>query len=240
MGGPPGWAAASGAAGLAETAAEEARATVDMQRFPVHGAVRHEEEAGRPGLIGRGKAAEWQLFLQHRHVAVPVGSERSRQQRRVGRTGWQRVHAAQREFEREAAGGGFHGGRGCGEYGRALGGRAVGERAGINVTDASGASRSPSVRSVWIAARIRSSKARRRWSTSVSSTLPAAKVPASNTRWSTRPVWGRLDDYVRAIVAAFFVAVFSVGSIYLAPDLKTPAEWVPWVQGEGVQEQVRT
>ena len=36
----------------------------------------------------------------------------------------------------------------------------------------------------------------------------------------TRPVWGRLDDYVRAIVAAFFVAVFSVGGIYLTPDLK--------------------
>lgn len=45
-----------------------------------------------------------------------------------------------------------------------------------------------------------------------------------------RPVWGRLDDYVRAIVAAFFVAVFPVGGIYLTPDLKSPAEWVPWVQ----------
>jgi hypothetical protein len=46
----------------------------------------------------------------------------------------------------------------------------------------------------------------------------------------TRPVWGRLDDYVRAIVAAFFVAVFSVGGIYLTPDLKTPAGWVSWAQ----------
>ena len=40
-------------------------------------------------------------------------------------------------------------------------------------------------------------------------------------------MWSRLDDYVRAIVAALFVAVFSVGGIYLAPDLKTPAEWAP-------------
>lgn len=46
----------------------------------------------------------------------------------------------------------------------------------------------------------------------------------------TQPMWGRLDDYVRAIVAAFFVAIFSVGGIYLTPDLKTPAEWVSWMQ----------
>lgn len=29
----------------------------------------------------------------------------------------------------------------------------------------------------------------------------------------TEPLWHRLDDYVRAIVAAFFVAIFSVGGI---------------------------
>jgi hypothetical protein len=46
----------------------------------------------------------------------------------------------------------------------------------------------------------------------------------------TQPLWGRLDDYVRAIVAAFFVAIFSVGGIYLTPDLRTPAEWVSWMQ----------
>ena len=46
----------------------------------------------------------------------------------------------------------------------------------------------------------------------------------------TEPMWGRLDDYVRAIVAAFFVAIFSVGGVYLTPDLKTPAEWVSWMQ----------
>ncbi len=39
-------------------------------------------------------------------------------------------------------------------------------------------------------------------------------------------MWGRLDDYVRAILAASVVAVFSAGGIYPAPDLKTPVEWV--------------
>jgi hypothetical protein len=47
---------------------------------------------------------------------------------------------------------------------------------------------------------------------------------------ATRPIWERIDDYTRAITAAFFVAIFSVGGIYLTPDLKTPAEWVSWVQ----------
>ena len=46
----------------------------------------------------------------------------------------------------------------------------------------------------------------------------------------TQPMWQRLDDYVRAIVAAFFIAIFSVGGVYLTPDLKTPAEWVSWMQ----------
>jgi hypothetical protein len=46
----------------------------------------------------------------------------------------------------------------------------------------------------------------------------------------TAPLWQRLDDYIRAIIAAFFVALFSVGGIYLTPDLKTPAEWVSWFQ----------
>ncbi|MFC5067033.1 hypothetical protein [Flaviflagellibacter deserti] len=46
----------------------------------------------------------------------------------------------------------------------------------------------------------------------------------------TQPLWNRLDDYVRAIVAAFFVSIFSVGGVYLTPDLKTPAEWVSWMQ----------
>ncbi|MFD2262849.1 hypothetical protein ACFSM5_08115 [Lacibacterium aquatile] len=46
----------------------------------------------------------------------------------------------------------------------------------------------------------------------------------------TNPLWARLDDYVRALIAAFFVAIFSVGGVYLTPDLKTPAEWVSWIQ----------
>ncbi|WP_211644349.1 DUF305 domain-containing protein [Loktanella sp. SALINAS62] len=44
------------------------------------------------------------------------------------------------------------------------------------------------------------------------------------------PLWLRLDDFVRIIIAGFFVAIFSVGGVYLTPDLQTPAEWVSWVQ----------
>ncbi len=46
----------------------------------------------------------------------------------------------------------------------------------------------------------------------------------------TTPLWRRLDDFVRAIIAAFFVAIFAMGGIYLTPDLKTPHEWVSWGQ----------
>lgn len=46
----------------------------------------------------------------------------------------------------------------------------------------------------------------------------------------TAPLWHRLDDYVRVTIGAFFVAIFSVGGVYLTPDLKTPAEWVSWLQ----------
>lgn len=46
----------------------------------------------------------------------------------------------------------------------------------------------------------------------------------------TGPLWTRLDDYVRVTVGAFFVAIFSVGGVYFTPDLKTPAEWVSWLQ----------
>jgi hypothetical protein len=47
---------------------------------------------------------------------------------------------------------------------------------------------------------------------------------------ATDPLWNRLDDFIRCVIAAFFVAIFAVGGIYLTPDLKTPAEWVSWVQ----------
>jgi hypothetical protein len=46
----------------------------------------------------------------------------------------------------------------------------------------------------------------------------------------TNPLWMRLDDFVRVIIAAFFVAIFAVGGVYLTPDLKTPNEWVSWMQ----------
>lgn len=44
------------------------------------------------------------------------------------------------------------------------------------------------------------------------------------------PLWNRLDDFVRVVIGAFFVAIFAVGGVYLTPDLKTPAEWVSWLQ----------
>lgn len=47
---------------------------------------------------------------------------------------------------------------------------------------------------------------------------------------ATDPLHGRLDDFVRVVIGAFFVAIFAVGGIYLTPDLKTDAEWVSWSQ----------
>lgn len=44
------------------------------------------------------------------------------------------------------------------------------------------------------------------------------------------PLWGRADDFMRAVIAAFFVAIFAVGGVYLTPDLKTPSEWISWAQ----------
>lgn len=46
----------------------------------------------------------------------------------------------------------------------------------------------------------------------------------------TGPFWTRLDDFVRCVIGVFFVAIFAVGGVYLTPDLKTPAEWVSWLQ----------
>lgn len=46
----------------------------------------------------------------------------------------------------------------------------------------------------------------------------------------TEPLWLRLDDFIRAVIGAFFVAIFAVGGVYLTPDLQTPAEWVSWLQ----------
>lgn len=47
---------------------------------------------------------------------------------------------------------------------------------------------------------------------------------------ATGPLWLRLDDFVRVVIGAFFVAIFAIGGVYLTPDLKTPAEWVSWMQ----------
>ncbi|HEY8384303.1 MAG TPA: hypothetical protein VIL09_19350 [Microvirga sp.] len=44
------------------------------------------------------------------------------------------------------------------------------------------------------------------------------------------PLWRRADDFMRAAIGAFFVAIFAVGGVYLTPDLKTPSEWVSWAQ----------
>ena len=47
---------------------------------------------------------------------------------------------------------------------------------------------------------------------------------------ATDPLWQRLDDFLRLVIGAFFVAIFAIGGVYLTPDLKTPSEWVSWVQ----------
>jgi hypothetical protein len=46
----------------------------------------------------------------------------------------------------------------------------------------------------------------------------------------SNPLWLRLDDFIRCVIGAFFVAIFAVGGVYLTPDLQTPAEWVSWLQ----------
>jgi len=46
----------------------------------------------------------------------------------------------------------------------------------------------------------------------------------------SEPLWLRLDGFVRIVIAAFFVAIFAVGGVYLTPDLKTSAEWISWLQ----------
>jgi hypothetical protein len=44
------------------------------------------------------------------------------------------------------------------------------------------------------------------------------------------PLWSRADDFVRSTTAAFFIAIFVIGGVYLTPDLKTPSEWASWTQ----------
>ena len=47
---------------------------------------------------------------------------------------------------------------------------------------------------------------------------------------ATAPMWLRMDDFLRLVIAAFFLADFAVGHVYLTPDLRTDHEWVSWVQ----------
>jgi hypothetical protein len=47
---------------------------------------------------------------------------------------------------------------------------------------------------------------------------------------ATGALWARNDDFMRAIIGGFFVAIFAVGGVYLTPDLQTPNEWVSWLQ----------
>lgn len=59
---------------------------------------------------------------------------------------------------------------------------------------------------------------------------PVGETAVNALNWMTDPLWKRQDDYIRSIIAAFFIAIFAVGGVYLTPDLKTPAEWVSWLQ----------
>jgi hypothetical protein len=59
---------------------------------------------------------------------------------------------------------------------------------------------------------------------------PAGELVLKGFDKVSNPLWLRLDDFVRCVVGAFFVAIFAVGGVYLTPDLQTPAEWVSWLQ----------
>ena len=59
---------------------------------------------------------------------------------------------------------------------------------------------------------------------------PLGETILSSMDRATDPLWRRLDDFVRIVIAVFFVAIFAVGGVYLTPDLKTPSEWVSWAQ----------
>lgn len=63
--------------------------------------------------------------------------------------------------------------------------------------------------------------------------LERGKLGATVTNaldWASAPLWLRSDDFMRAVIGAFFVAIFAVGGVYLTPDLQTPNEWVSWLQ----------
>ena len=63
--------------------------------------------------------------------------------------------------------------------------------------------------------------------------IEGTRAGAVVTGWldrGTAGLWARRDDFVRAVTAAFFVAIFAVGGVYLTPDLKTEADWISWTQ----------
>ncbi len=47
---------------------------------------------------------------------------------------------------------------------------------------------------------------------------------------ATRPLRDHADAFMIAVLAAFFIALFSVGGSYLTPELKTESELLPWAQ----------
>lgn len=55
-------------------------------------------------------------------------------------------------------------------------------------------------------------------------------VVSAGDRRATNPLWLRADDFMRAIIGAFFVAIFAIGGVYLTPELHTHHEWVSWMQ----------
>ena len=59
---------------------------------------------------------------------------------------------------------------------------------------------------------------------------PAGELVLKGFDKVSNPLWLRLDDFVRCVIGAFFIAIFAVGGVYLTPDLQTPAEWVSWLQ----------
>ncbi len=58
----------------------------------------------------------------------------------------------------------------------------------------------------------------------------AGKAVLSGLDRISAPLWSRSDDFMRSSTAAFFVAIFAVGGIYLTPDLKTDSELISWAQ----------
>ena len=56
-----------------------------------------------------------------------------------------------------------------------------------------------------------------------------AVVDGGNRR-AAHSLWLRADDFMRAVIGAFFVAIFAMGGVYLTPELHTHNEWVSWLQ----------